>query len=192
MAKSKAKPTKIIKTFIEEINSVSHSPRFQVIVTNGVLELLVNTFVEHTCKHGKTIMERARDYPYSVKLVLLHEKGLINDFFFQRLDILRKIRNAAAHEAQFQLTPEMLLPFKGQMDSTKKHDFGEPKNFPFLCGETVMRFWNWGVQLFAPIFEPHLWEKDKIPAPNFTPRPLFEILQNIKGNNSPNSPTNPV
>ena len=171
---AKPKPTNIIQTFLAEINSVSHSPRFQIIVTNGVLELLVNTLVEHKCRHGaKIVTERARDFPYSVKLVLLHEKGFINDAFFQRLEILRKIRNAAAHEAQFKLTSEMLLPFKGMTDMSKTHDFGEPKNFPFLCSETVMGFWNWGVQLFAPLFEPHLFKNQKIPEPRIGMYPHF-------------------
>ena len=158
MAKSTGKPTRIIETFILEINSVSHSPRFQIIVTQGVLELLVNTMIEHNCKNADRITERARDYPYSVKLVILHEKGLISDFHFQQLDALRSIRNKAAHEAQFVLTQQMLSPFKAVTSFGRNVKFDEPKNFPILCGDTVLGFWNHGVRLFAPIFEPHLFK----------------------------------
>lgn len=87
-------------------------PRFQTIVTNGVLELLVNTLIEHHCKHGKIIVKRTRDYPYSVRLVLLHEKGLISDWFYGVLDSFRYLRNDAVHKAQFSLTPDILAPFK--------------------------------------------------------------------------------
>jgi hypothetical protein len=126
-----------------------------------VLELLVNTLVKHKCKSGKKIIEKTRDYPYSVKLVLLHEKGLISDFQFQQLNALRNIRNKAAHEAQFKLTPEMLAPFRGVISTGRNVKLDDPKNFPFLCGDTVMGFWNQSVKLFAPIFEPHLFQKEE-------------------------------
>jgi hypothetical protein len=161
MAKQKNKPTRIIETFVADIKSVSHSPRFQVIIAHGVLELLVNTLVEHHCKSGKKIVERTRDYPHSVKLVLLHEKGLISDFQYKSLDAFRDIRNSAAHEAQFNLTSGMLAPFSGVISNGRNVKLDDPKNFVFLCGDMVMGFWNHGVRLFAPIFEPHLFDKEK-------------------------------
>jgi len=159
MPKKESKPTRIIESFLNEINSVKHSPRFQIIVTQGVLELLVNTLVEQNCKRGKMIIERTRDYPYSVKLVLLHEKGLISDFQYQQLDALRSIRNKAAHEARFELTTDMLAPFNGVTYIGGDLKLNDPKNFAVLCIQTVFGFWNHGVRLFAPIFEPHLFNK---------------------------------
>ena len=105
------KPKDVIETFINDIRSVRHSPRFQIIVTHGVLELLVNTLVEQTCKHQEKIIESTRDFPHAVKLVLLSEKGIINDSQFKFIDNFRKLRNSAAHGAQFVLKEEMLKPF---------------------------------------------------------------------------------
>ena len=156
---AKQKPTQIIETFVGDIKAVSHSPRFQLIVAHGVLELLVNTLIECSCKHGKKIVERTRDYPHSVKLVLLHEKGLISDFDYQQLDALRDLRNKAVHKPQFNLTHEMLAPFKGVTSKGSNYKLDDPKNFVHLCGSTVFGFWNQHVRLFAPIFEPHLFNK---------------------------------
>lgn len=158
---AKQMPTRIIQTFLTEIDSVNHNPRFQIIVAHGVLELLVNTLVEHCCKNGKKIIERTRDYPYSIKLVLLHEKGLISDFHYQQLDALRALRNKAVHEAQFNLTPKMLNSFKGVISVGRNIKLDDPKNFHFLCADTVLGFWNSSVRLFVPIFEPHLFKKEK-------------------------------
>ncbi|HTR41431.1 MAG TPA: hypothetical protein VMH87_07415 [Pseudomonadales bacterium] len=158
MAKQKTKPTRIIETFLNDLNSMVDRPRFQVILTHGVLELLVNTLIEHRCKNGEKIVGRTRDYPYSVKLVLLHEKGLISDRFYHHLDSLRDLRNKAVHEAQFTLTADMLTPFKGVVSWGKLQKLDDPKNFPHLLGQTVFTLWNTYVKLFAPIFEPHLFQ----------------------------------
>lgn len=159
-ASKSPKPTRIIETFIAEIKSASHSARFQTIVTHGVLELLVNTLIEHRCKHGNKITKRTRDYPQSVKLVLLNEKGLITDFEYKGLDAFRDLRNKAAHQAQFNLTPDLLRPFQGMVGADRKTKLDEPKNFTRLCGELVFGFWNSHVHLFAPVFEPHLFNKE--------------------------------
>jgi hypothetical protein len=87
MAKNKSAQTRIVETFLMELNTLVHIPRFQVIVSHGVLELLVNTLIEHRCKNAKRIIERTRDYPYSVKLVMIHEKGLITDFYFMACEL---------------------------------------------------------------------------------------------------------
>jgi len=154
MSKAKPKPTKIIETFVADINSVQHSPRFQIIVSNCILELLVNTLVEIKCKNAKS-----KNFSYANKLVLLHELKLIDDFYFVALDAFRDMRNAAAHEIHFQLTADMLKAFKGQVATLRTQKLDDPQHFTILCGEVVMGFWNCGVRLFAPIFEPHLFPK---------------------------------
>jgi len=163
-ASKAATPTRIIQAFLAEIKSVDHSPRFQTIVTHGVLELLVNTLIEHRCKHGNKIIERTRDYPQSVKLVLLNETGLISDFYYKLLDAFRDLRNKAAHQAQFNLTPELLLPFKAIIASDRKAKLDDPRNFGLLCCEFIFGFWNSYVELFAPIFEPDLFNTKNEPS----------------------------
>jgi hypothetical protein len=89
------------------------SHRLQVIVAHAFIELLINAFIEAKCKHGKAIASHNRDYTHSAKLVILHEVGLLTDQEFRRFDWLRKLRNRAAHESLFAITPSDLLPFKG-------------------------------------------------------------------------------
>lgn len=161
MSQKEPRPTKIIETFLADIQLVSHNPRFQTIVTNGVLELLVNTLIEHRCKHGEKITEMTRDYPQSVKLVLLNEKGLITDRQYRLLDAFRDLRNKAAHRAQFNVTPELLRPFKGVFISDKETKLDEPRNFHRLCCDLVFGFWNDNISLFQPLFEPHLLSTEK-------------------------------
>src|SRR5258706_7288848 len=157
MPKTSKPPKDPILAFLDEIISLKQHPRFQTIVAHGVLELLVNTLIEHRCKHGKKITERTRDYPQSVKLVILHEKRLISDFQYKLYDSFRTLRNKAAHQSQFTLTPELLLPFKGTVASDRKTKLDDPTNFHLLCMEIVFDFWNAHVKLFAPIFQSYLF-----------------------------------
>jgi hypothetical protein len=152
--KSQPKPTQIIEKFLKEIHWARFSPRFQVIVTHGMLELLVNELVEHSCKHGKKISEDTRTYPHSVKLVLLHEKEVISDHEYDLLNAWRGVRNDAAHGAQFELTHEVLNTFKGFKSSDGMLDFGDPENFTQLCCHTFGELWNNHNVIFTPIFEP--------------------------------------
>jgi hypothetical protein len=159
--KNKPKPTKLLLTFAKEMRSASHSPRFQIIIAQGMLELLVNTLVEQFCKDAEIIGEDDRSFPYSVKLVILHEKGLIPDNYFKWMNGLRRIRNEAAHEAVFELadlTPKFWTPFRGLKSTLTNVSLDEPKNFVYLCQEIVSGFWNVHVRFFAPIFEPELFQ----------------------------------
>lgn len=160
--KPKPKPTKLGITFANEMRSAAHSPRFQVIIAQGMLELLVNTLVEKFCKDAEIIGEDNRDYPYSVKLVILHEKGVIPDNYFKWMNGLRRIRNEAAHAAVFELTqlsPKYWAPFQGLKSTLTNFPLDDPKHFVFLCQEIFAGFWNLHVRLFGPIFEPQLFEK---------------------------------
>ena len=136
-----------------DIESVAHSPRFQTIVAHGVLELLVNTLIEHHCTHGKKITERTRDYPHSVKLVLLHEKGLIDDLDYKVIDAFRDLRNKAVHGAQFEVTTEGLKPFTDVFSMGNLLPLNDPKYYTHLCGSLVFGLWNKHVTLFHKYFE---------------------------------------
>ena len=169
--KKEPKPTELLLTFANQIRSVPHDPRLQIIIAQGMLELLVNTLVEKFCKGAEMIDADDRSFPYLVKLVILHEKGLIPDNYFKWMNGLRKIRNAAAHAAVFELeklTPKYWTPFRGLKATLTNYPLDDPKNFVYLCQEMVSGFWNLHVRFFAPIFEPQLFEKkdeNKKPPP---------------------------
>jgi hypothetical protein len=145
----------ILQSFFFEIDSAQHSPRFQIIVANGVLELLVNALIEIQCKNGKRIVKNNRDYPHAIKLLLLHEKDLINDFQYHWLNAFRVLRNEAAHGGQFVLTSAILNPFKDLKAADKKTKLNDPANLSVLCLTCVFGFWNYKVDLFYPFFQPN-------------------------------------
>jgi hypothetical protein len=159
MAKQ-SKPKNIIANFFKEINSANHSPRFQIVVASGVLELFVNTLVELKCKNGKHIAGSS-DFTYSIKLILLHEKGLITDSQYTVLDAFRKLRNKAAHGAQFKLTRDMLVPFKNIFPNFKLGDLSNPNNFNIICYTIVCNFSDYNFDLFTDYFGPDLYEVEK-------------------------------
>jgi hypothetical protein len=143
----KNKPVNPIAQYFPEINSVSHSPRFQVIATNGVLELLVNTLIEKKCRN-----ERAHRFNYSSKLVLLNEMDILPDLQFKLLDAFRELRNRAAHGG-FDLTSAMLMPFADMSYRTARKDLEKPENFQHLCNILVCGFWNDNIGIFGSYFE---------------------------------------
>jgi hypothetical protein len=154
MNKKKSPRNDLIHRFVKEFSQVKGNLRFQVIVTHGVIELLVNTLIEHRCKHGKRMSERRRDYPHSVKLVVLHEKGLLTDLQFKLLDWFRELRNDAVHEPFFEITPKRLEALKGVVSVGPKTPLHLPENFHELCTTFVFGLWNHHVQLFAELFMP--------------------------------------
>src|SRR6266496_4078411 len=91
--------------------------------------------------------EGNRDYPHSTKLVLLHELSLIDDELFARLNWLRKLRNRAAHEAFFLVTPNEMTSFPGRYPETHK-------NFADFCFITLGVLWNSHNGFFTPRFAP--------------------------------------
>jgi hypothetical protein len=152
---------RLVQEFWRQLQAIPDSPeslRMQVIVTNGFLELLVNTLVEGKCKHGKNISQQTRDYPYSVKLLLLHEKSLIDDRYFGFMDWFRKVRNRAAHDAFFEFSESDFAKLKTtKIIGMEGIDLTKPENFKQFGITLVLGFWNCNVQFFAPIFMPELF-----------------------------------
>jgi len=102
----KSKVSVTLSAFFGELAKVQGNQRSLVIVTHGFVELLLNTVIDSNCKHGKKkISSNHRDFSHSVKLVLLSELGLLDNRLYQILDWFRKLRNRAAHEVFFELTP---------------------------------------------------------------------------------------
>jgi len=135
----------LVETVMREFELLQHHPRSCVIVMHGFIELLVNTLIEEKCKTGKKMAENNRDYPHSVKLTILFEMGLLGEEEFKKLNWFRKLRNDAAHEAVFAVTPEKLQLFVG----TK---FADVSHFPLLCMDIFMTLWNKYADLFSTKF----------------------------------------
>jgi hypothetical protein len=153
--KPKDKPKDILQTFSNEFLTAQYSPRFQIILTNAVLELLVNTLVEQCCKNGKKRMS------YSFRLLLLNEKGLITDSQYRWMDAFRDLRNDAAHGGQFNFTADMVKPFKDMPGPHTAIKMDDPKQFVVLCHTLVFRFWSDNEKILKPYFEPKLFGEAK-------------------------------
>jgi hypothetical protein len=117
-----------------------------ILVTSGFLELLVNAVIDEKCKNAKKINENNRDYPFSVKLVLLNEMGLMSDGSFGNINWLRKVRNRAAHDAFFRVSSQEL--------SQLKAEYRDPSKLHTLCLMIWGSFWNEHVDLFVKKFMP--------------------------------------
>jgi hypothetical protein len=150
----KAKKQSPLENYFSDLHSANDSPRFQIVVTNGVLEMLVNALIENKCKNaGK--MEK---WNYGVKLILLNEMGILSDKFFTLLDEFRRLRNQAAH-GHFKLTAEMLIKFVDvkmntvMEDPKTPADFLDLYNFKHLCNLLFVGFWHEHLDVFKNAFE---------------------------------------
>ena len=132
-----------------ELSLVKDHSRMLVLVTSGLLELLINNLIEAKLKNGKRIMDDGRTYPYSSKLLILHETSVISDNQYRLFDWFRKLRNRAAHEAIFHIT-------SSDLEKVADENFKDPKNFYNLCFHVFGGLWNEHVEIFSPIFIPNL------------------------------------
>jgi len=137
----------LVETVLSEFELLQSHPRSCVIVMHGFIELLINVLIEEQCKTGKKVAENNRDYPHSVKLTLLFEMGFLNEEEFKKLNWFRKLRNDAAHEAVFTVTPDKLQLFNGT-------EFAHISHFPRLCMDIFMTLWNRCPDLFSSKFSP--------------------------------------
>jgi hypothetical protein len=115
--------------------------RLLLIVSCSFAELLIGTLIEEKCKNGKQINSNTRDFPFSVRLTLLHEMGLLHDLHLQRFNWLRKQRNDAAHNPGFRFTADRLPDWVGDAHRT-------PDKLFSLCANILCIFWNNHVYLF--------------------------------------------
>jgi hypothetical protein len=173
MPKKQPIPDKILESFFNDIDSVRHKPRFQIIVTSGYLELLVNTLIEHKCKSNGS-----KKFNYAPKLVLLHEMGIISKDEFEILNAFRELRNEAAHVAQFTLTAQMIAPFKASFKRNKSKQLFGIENFQRICHLTLGEFWNAHTTVFHPYFNPEqIEEEERDKAEAKRQKLIFDSLQ---------------
>ena len=135
----------LIETVMQEFELLQHHPRSCVVIMHGFIELLINTLIEVKCKEGQKMVKNNRDYPHSIKLTLLYELGGLSEDEFKNLNLFRKLRNDAAHEAVFTITNEKAKMFVGSKFTTASQ-------FPLLCMDIFMNLWNNHCDIFAPKF----------------------------------------
>lgn len=132
---------------LDELEKVKADERSLVLVASGYLELLVEILVEARCKHGKQITNDSRSYPYSAKLLILHEIGALDDRLFKHLERFRKLRNRAAHEPFFEITDQDRAGFVEGKDGSR--------TLGYHCFSLVAVFWNSNAPVLSPRFLPH-------------------------------------
>jgi hypothetical protein len=148
----------VLRMFFKEFDVLPPHARVQITVTHCYLELLVHLLVLHKCKNKERIEKSNRDYPHSVRIVLLHEMGLISDRWADVLHWFRKKRNDAAHQVEFSLSKGDLTLFKGLEIGPFVSEDGkdrlllaldDPKNIHHLCVEILLGFWNTHPEFFS-------------------------------------------
>jgi hypothetical protein len=144
----------ILNQFFVELHALKESPRFQIVVSHGIIELMVNALIEEKCKTGDKIVEQTRDFPHSIKLTILFELGLLDETWFELLNAFRKLRNSAAHGGNFKLTAEMLKPFHGLHIPHTPHAVKDPKEIAVICQGLIFGFWNIDPNFFFKYFAP--------------------------------------
>lgn len=144
MKKHKDVKVELIPIF-HNINKVGQDPRSVLILTNALLEMLVDIIIKHKVKNGKKVLQNNIDFSYSAKLLIINEVGLINDKYYKILESLRKLRNKAAHDPVFILTKSSL--------SSMPIEFQDPNVIADSCTTIVAGFWNTYKDIFIQYFK---------------------------------------
>jgi hypothetical protein len=131
----------MLPSVMRDLERYRDNPRFLLILSCSFAELLIATLIEEHCRNGKRINGNDRDFPFSVRLTLLHEMGVLQDPHFLWLNWLRKQRNNAAHEADFRFTAKSLPAWAGKHHRT-------PDKLFSLCVNILGLIWNQHVELF--------------------------------------------
>lgn len=136
-----------VMSMLREIQRVNNE-RFAIIVAHGVVEILTNALIEHHCRKAKDIVSDNKTYPHSTKLLILFEKGVLDEKGYKTLTDFRKLRNDAAHGGIFTVTKAMLDKFSVKFTN----ETTTQAKMIFLCNEIVMQFWGAHTDVFTPYF----------------------------------------
>jgi len=147
------KNSEVLESFFKELIAVEAHHRSLVIITNGYIELFVNSIIDKKCKHGKKrITKNNRDFPLSVKLTLLNEMNVLDDKLFQILDKFRKIRNRASHEASFSITPAEWKTLNNGLDRFIPNESKrKPNDLAHFCKLLIGAIWNENLDIVSTI-----------------------------------------
>ena len=143
----------VLSSFIRELNSVKHNQRSLVIITYGYVELLLNRIIDEKCKNGKKRINRDnRNFPVSVKLVMLHELDHIDNKMYKVLDGFRKIRNQAAHEAYFTIKGKDWKILNSGLDRfIPEESKTKPNDLLHFCKLLIGAIWNENLDIVSDI-----------------------------------------
>jgi len=141
-----------LKKFFKEIGNVKDDNRSLILLTHGFIELLISTMIDTKFKHGDKINTH-NDYTYSIKLLLINEKELIDDELYKVLDWFRKIRNRAAHEPFFNLSEGNFGTIKDFSQKLSPVEKEEGNHLLMLCLRLIQHLWNNYTEIFVPEFE---------------------------------------
>lgn len=136
-----AKMGGIFPRVLHELQLFRDNPRFLLVLSCSFAELLMGTLIEEVCKDGKKINDNSRDYPFAVRLTLLHEMGHLHDLHFMWLNWLRKQRNDAAHKADFRFTNVHMPEWGGDEHRSKDKLFS-------LCANILGVVWNQNTPIY--------------------------------------------
>ncbi len=135
---------------LTELERLKDRPRFVVIVAHGLIELMVNELVRTHCKHAKE-MRRISHYR---KLILLNEMDVLPDNFFDCLNRLRELRNAAVHKVLFDPTEEDLRHVAEPLDISFPGEGSPYTDFVVLCSSIIQSLLNQCRGVLGPIMTP--------------------------------------
>ncbi len=127
----------VLETFHEEINIVKNHDRSLAIITSGFIELLINNIIDEKCKvKSKNINN------LSIKFILLNELGIIDDKLYDILKDFNKIRNKAAHKAQFNIDKDTQQRFNNGLKRFGLPDRYGENDFCIFCKQLLGTLWN--------------------------------------------------
>ena len=149
--------------------------RALVLVVHGYLELAVARIIDKHCKNAERITSDTRGYPFSVRIILLHELGLLTDQLFHSLDRFRKIRNQAAHEPYFTVTKDQLRYISEHYERDLNRDKLDPDVLPMSHNLRTV-----GIFLVGNIFKEH----PTVIEESFTPEEWHDLNQNTEQSRS--------
>lgn len=144
-----------IAMFAVELGKVKDSSRSLILITNGFLELLIETLIKYRCKSAKKILEDSRSFPYSSKLLILNEIGVLPENLFEKLDWFRKLRNKAAHEPFFEVDERTF-------QNLNYEDIRKPEELYQLCLYLVADVWDANKDVLTPVFAPAVSDSDQM------------------------------
>lgn len=144
---------------MRQVLNTTTDPRVAVLVAHGLVELMINVLIETRCKHGAKIVDNSRGFPHSVRLLILHEKGVIADSWYEVLNRFRKLRNDAAHQPFFTVDKGRLMHVAEPWEKDIPIDLNVDRasdSIGLLCGSIVHSLWQNYREVLGPKFAPRL------------------------------------